>query len=107
VAQIGYPPLAYIDPQLLRGAGGRWSDIWALGATVQQVLTGQVPFPGIEELPVVQALAQLLTAPTPARAELPSSVAALVSACLAVDPADRPATAAEVADRLDEAAAGL
>ena len=28
VAQVGYPPLAFMDPQLLRGEGGRWSDIW-------------------------------------------------------------------------------
>ncbi|MGC8627823.1 MAG: hypothetical protein ACP5VR_09805, partial [Acidimicrobiales bacterium] len=31
LAQVGYPPLGYLDPQLLRGNGGRWSDIWALG----------------------------------------------------------------------------
>jgi hypothetical protein len=40
VAQVGYPPLAFMDPQLLRGEGGRWSDIWALGATVHQAVTG-------------------------------------------------------------------
>jgi hypothetical protein len=105
VAQIGYPPLAYIDPQLLRGEGGRWSDIWALGATAHQALTGSAPFPGIEDLPVVQALAQLLTAPAPARRELPAAVSSLVAGCLAVDPADRPSTAEEVARHLDEAAA--
>ena len=56
VAQVGYPPLAYVDPQLLRGEGGRWSDVWALGATIHQVVTGSAPFRGMEDLPVVQAL---------------------------------------------------
>jgi hypothetical protein len=102
---IGYPPLAYMDPQLLRGEGGRWSDIWALGATAHHALTGAAPFPGIEDLPVVEALAQLLVAPVPARRELPAAVSALVAGCLALDPADRPTTAEEVARHLDEAAA--
>jgi serine/threonine-protein kinase len=105
LAQIGYPPLAYMDPQLLRGEGGRWSDIWALGATAHHALTGAAPFPGVEDLPVVQALAQLLTATAPARGEMPASVSSVIASCLAVDPADRPATAEEVAGHLEEAAA--
>ena len=105
MAQVGYPPLAYIDPQLLRGEGGRWSDIWALGATVHQVVAGSAPFQGIEEVPVVQALSRLLMAPAPVLGQLPAAVADLVASCLSVDPADRPSTASDVADRLDEAAA--
>jgi eukaryotic-like serine/threonine-protein kinase len=103
-AQVGYPPLAYVDPQLLRGEGGRWSDIWALGATIHQVVAGSAPFPGIDEVPVVQSLARLLTSPAPALGELPGAVTGLVTACLSVDPTDRPATAREVAERLEEAA---
>ncbi len=105
LAQIGYPPLAYVDPQLLRGEGGRWSDIWALGATAHYALTGAAPFPGIEDLPVVQALSQLLTATAPARRDVPAAVSSVVAGCLAPDPADRPATAEEVARHLEEAAA--
>ena len=107
VAQVGYPPLAYMDPQLLRGEGGRWSDVWALGATVHQVLTGSTPYPAMEDkdIPVVQALAQLLMAPVPEVRELPATVSSLVAACLAFDPANRPSTAEEVASHLDEAAA--
>ncbi len=105
VAQVGYPPLAFMDPQLLRGQGGRWSDIWAIGATVHQVVAGTPPFQGLEEVPVVQALSRLLMVPAPALGELPAPVTELVSSCLAVDPADRPSTARNVADRLEEAAA--
>jgi hypothetical protein len=105
LVQIGYPPLGYVDPQLIRGEGGRWSDIWALGATILQVVTGTSPFPGIEDLPVVRALAQLLTAPRPAPAEVPAAISDLVDSCLAADPEARPSTADTVAQRLDEAAA--
>jgi serine/threonine protein kinase len=104
LAQVGYPPLGFIDPQLLRGEGGRWSDIWALGATVHQAVTGSVPFPGLDELPVVQALSKLLSVPAPTLGAVPDAVSDVVAECLAVDPADRPATAGEVAERLDEAA---
>jgi eukaryotic-like serine/threonine-protein kinase len=105
VAQVGYPPLTFMDPQLLRGEGGRWSDIWALGATVHQVVAGSAPFQGIEEVPVVQALSSLLMVPAPGLGELPAAVSELVASCLAVDPAMRPPTAGDVAARLDEAAA--
>jgi eukaryotic-like serine/threonine-protein kinase len=105
VAHVGYPPLGYADPQLLRGEGGRWSDIWGLGATAHQLLTGSPPFPGLEDVPVVQGLARLLSVPTPSQQQLPGQVAALVSACLSADPLDRPATAKDVAERLEDAAA--
>jgi serine/threonine-protein kinase len=104
LAQVGYPPLAYIDPQLLRGEGGRWSDIWALGATAYQIAMDVPPFQGLEEAPVVQALSQLLASPAPALHNMPAAISDLVGECLAVGPADRPQTAAEVATRLDDAA---
>lgn len=107
LVQVGYPPMGYIDPQLLRGEGGRWSDIWSLGATIRYAITGTSPYPGIEELPVVRALAQLLATPLPAPAEMPPAVSELVAQCLSTDPEARPSTASEVADRLDEAAAKL
>ena len=107
LAHVGYPPIGFMDPQLLRGEGGRWSDIWALGALARYVAVGSGPYPGIEELPVVRALAQLLDVPPAAPAELPTELAGLVDACLARDPAARPATAEEVAATLEEGAAKL
>jgi hypothetical protein len=104
LAQVGYPPLAYIDPQLLRGSGGRWSDVWALGATAHHVVTGSAPFQGLDDVPVVQALSRQLESPPPVLAPLPTGVAELLGRCLAVDPAARPQTAAEVADALEQAA---
>ena len=66
-----------------------------------------MPFPGLDELPVVQALSRLLSVPAPALGEMPDAVSEVVAECLSVDPTDRPATANEVAERLDEAASKL
>jgi serine/threonine protein kinase len=104
---VGYPPLSFIDPLLLRGEGGRWSDIWAIGAVARFVATGQAPFPGLDSKPVVAALAELLAVPTPEPADLPRALAGVVSSCMARDPESRPATCDEVANRLLEAAAAL
>lgn len=103
--QVGYPPLAYVDPQLLRGEGGRWSDVWGLGATLHQVVTGRAPYPGLDEVPVVQAVAQVLNTPPAPLTGVPAAAAEVVAACLALDPGARPPTAAEVARRVDEIAA--
>ena len=104
VAHVGYPPLSYADPQLLRGEGGRWSDIWGLGATLHQVLTGSPPLQGVEELPVVQGLAKLLEVPSLSPGPVPRQLAGLTDACLSTDPLDRPATARDVAEQLEGAA---
>ncbi len=104
LAQVGYPPVACVDPQLLRGNGGRWSDIWALGATAYQVVSGSPPYQGLDDVPVVQALSRQLQVPGPGLAQLPERVSDVVSRCLALDPAERPRTAVEVAERLEEAA---
>ena len=42
--------------------------------------------------------------PAPTLGEMPDAVSEVVAECLSVDPTDRPATASEVAERLDEAA---
>ncbi|MGC8628441.1 MAG: hypothetical protein ACP5VR_13000, partial [Acidimicrobiales bacterium] len=69
------------------------------------VATGSPPFQGLGDIPVVQALSRQLEPPLPALAPLPSAISTLVNSCLATGPADRPQTAAEVADALEQAAA--
>jgi serine/threonine-protein kinase len=68
-------------------------------------MTGRPPYPGLDDQPVVQAVARVLTSPPVTLAGVPDRAAELVNACLSVDPAARPSTAAEVARRVDEVGA--
>jgi serine/threonine protein kinase len=91
----------FLDPAILRGErGSRASDIWSLGATVHYTLSGHGlygPLPDDDPLLAVRTV--MSRRPTVAESLAPAD-RALVEACLAVEPADRPPTAAAVADRI-------
>ena len=101
--------LDYMSPQQADGKKAQISDdIYALGASLYDLLTSKPPFHSgdvpyqlrnTRPDPMVQRLADLeLTN------EIPSEVAALVMACLAKDPEQRPPNARAIIDWLDSAA---
>lgn len=95
--------LWYIAPEQVhdpRNVDGR-ADLYALGVTAFEMLTGTVPFPGSD--PLALALAHLQLPPPPARslvAELPAHVEAALDAALSKRPEDRPASAMDFVRRL-------
>jgi eukaryotic-like serine/threonine-protein kinase len=92
-----------LDPNLLGGEeSSRSSDIWALGATLHVVLSERSLYPGIETDPPVTAVQRILFSRPEVDPELAPEVAVLIRSCLEPDPAARPTTAEEVADRLQE-----
>ena len=81
----------YIAPEeCLRGDIGTAADVFGLGVTLYQMLTGELPFPkGTRRNPFPQTK----TEPVPLRQRrpgVPAALAALVQKCLARDPAGRP-----------------
>lgn len=96
--------LAYMPPEQLRGEEiGPAADIWALGVTLFEMLTGRIPFPAGNQGELVNAI--LHRAPdslTALRPGLPVEVTSLVDGCLARDSGARPASAAGLAASLKQ-----
>ena len=95
---------AYMAPEIALGKSdvdGR-SDIYSLGCVAYYMLTGQPVFSG--DTPVATVLAHVQNAPVPPRErselEVPRALDQLILECLAKDPAGRPASAAELGERL-------
>ena len=84
----------FMAPEQLLGRGlGAWTDVYALGGTLYQFLTGQVAYPdGASDAEVPD--------PSQHAAGISVATARLVMDCLAKDAKARPQTAGEVRDRI-------
>jgi serine/threonine-protein kinase len=102
---IGTP--AYMAPEQVQGGDvDARADLYALGAMLYELLTGERAWPGDSVFAV--AAARLVQPPPDPRQKnpgLPDDVAAVVLRCMAKDPDQRFASAEEVARALDAALA--
>ena len=94
--RVGSP--YYTAPEIWRGeAASPASDIYSLGATYFQLLTGRPPYPGPDSATVKKAhLCAPIPDPRDCVARLPSSCAALLKRALAKAPRERHASAQEL-----------
>ncbi len=93
--QVQRPQLA--DPR---------SDIYSLGITLYQVVTGQVPFGGSNHFAIMMAhVREAPRPPSELRADTPPLLERLILDCLSKEPAGRPASCDVFRARLDEALA--
>jgi serine/threonine-protein kinase len=101
---VGTP--AYMAPESAQGSGevdGR-ADLYSLGCVAFALLTGRPPFEGRSPMEVVLAHVQT-PPPAPSRCTelpVPADLEAVILACMAKAPSDRPASAEELARRLGE-----
>ncbi|MGW5847356.1 outer membrane protein assembly factor BamB family protein [Streptomyces sp. NPDC055254] len=93
---------AYMPPERLRGkVGDTRGDLYSLGCVLYELLTGRTPFGDLDALALMYAHANTPPAPPSShRPGLPPHLDTLLAELLAKEPGDRPASAAEVRNRL-------
>lgn len=94
------PAVVYMAPELTDGGGAdERADLYSLGATIYEMAAGRPPFAGSRE----EILAARRAGPPPPveREDLPHTLRDLVFSLLSADCEHRPASAAEVIERLD------
>ena len=94
---VGTP--AYMAPEQIRGGDqDERCDIYALGVTAYEMLTGSLPYKASEPVALVAEIIGDKRVPLRERltGEAPDALIALVDRCLASDPKDRPASALDI-----------
>ncbi|HTM20135.1 MAG TPA: serine/threonine-protein kinase [Kofleriaceae bacterium] len=99
-------PSVMAPEQVAQDAVDERTDLWGLGVLLYEMTTGDLPFP--PHATVREDLVCIVTeAPQPLPDELGPELRAVIDACLAKDPADRPPSAAVLVDTLREARAAI
>lgn len=100
----GVRQIDYLDPALLRGVpASRASDVWSLGAVLHFAASGGVTlYPALPDGSPLGSVRSVLGGGQVIDPAVPEGVAALIRACIAADPAERPPTAADVADAIEQ-----
>jgi hypothetical protein len=93
----------YLAPELIAGKPADiGADLYALGATLYEMITDRVPFSNIDEQNILsQHLQEKVSPPSDSRSDVPPALEAIVLQLLEKDPNDRFASARDVLEALE------
>jgi serine/threonine protein kinase len=99
---------AYMAPEQADQSGGfdARADVYALGVVAYELVSGRRPFADISAAAVMARSPQVRAEPIAGDLDLDPDLDVLLAAALSRDPGQRPASAAELGDRLTALAAG-
>jgi len=97
--RIGSPP--YMAPEHFRGRTVFQSDIWSLGITIYEMLTGKVPFYDADPLKIAEAFAtRAVSPPHLSNTQISKAFSEIVMKALSINLGDRYIAAQEFLDAL-------
>ncbi|HXC18232.1 MAG TPA: serine/threonine-protein kinase, partial [Holophagaceae bacterium] len=104
--RIGSPP--YMAPEHFRGRAVFQSDLWSIGITLYELLTGTVPFYDADPLKIAQAqTTQEIVAPHNRNPAVPKAFSEVVMKALSVNLGDRYLSARAMLDDLTRLRQGV
>lgn len=94
--------IEFMEPGVVRGErASRASDIWSLGASLHEALTGESVYGMLPSGGLLAMLRHVLGNAATVHPDVPEPWRDVIARCVAPDRADRYATAREVADEID------
>ncbi len=99
----------YVSPEVVRGQpAGRPADIYGVGATLYELLTGRMPFQAVEVTALaLKAVSTLPIAPQSYRADIPGALSQVTLALLTHSPTRRPSDLTKIRAALETAASSV
>ncbi len=97
--------IGYLDPCLMRGdRPSRASDVFSLGATLHFALVGEGLWGRLPQDDPVMAMRTVVSHPPAIAPQVDPAARDIIAWAIAADPAERPGTALELAERIEDLA---
>lgn len=97
--------IGYLDPSLIRGdRPSRASDVFSLGATLHYAVAGEGLYGPLSDDDPLLAMRRVISHPPTISARVDPDIREVIAWAIAANPAERPATALQLAERIEELA---